>query len=56
MYFTTEIDTTDKNVANLFVHTLKKVKEIYGIDLHKEIIILDSKGEIDLETFIRRNT
>lgn len=56
MFFTTEISTTDKDVAKLFVHTLKKVKEIYNIDLRKEVLILDSDGDIDLQTFIKRNT
>ncbi len=55
MFFTTGIDTTDKDVAKLFDHTMKKMKEIYNIELHKEVLILDSNGEIDLDTFIKRN-
>ena len=56
MQFITGPNTTDKDVAKLFVHTLNKVKELYGVDLHKEVMILDSDGEIDLETFIKRNS
>lgn len=55
MFFTTSENTTDKDVARLFVHTLKKVKQLYNVELHKEVLILDSDGEIDLETFISRN-
>lgn len=55
-HFITGPDSTDKDVAKLFVHTLNKVKELYGVDLHKEVIILDSEGEIDLETFIKKNS
>lgn len=54
--FITGPNSTDKDVAKLFVHTLNKVKELYGVDLHKEVIILDSEGEIDLETFINKNS
>jgi UDP-N-acetylenolpyruvoylglucosamine reductase len=53
--FRTGPDTTDKDAANCLQHVVNKVKEIYGMDLHKEVIILDSDGEIDLETFIARN-
>ena len=53
--FITQENTSDKDVAQLFIHTIKKVKEIYNVDLHKEVIILDSDGEIDLKTFIERN-
>lgn len=55
MFFTTGVNTTDKDVAKLFSHTLKQVKELYNVDLHKEVLILDSDGEIDLDTFIIRN-
>ena len=54
-FFTTESNTTDKDVAQLFIHTLNKVKELYNFELHKEVIILDRDGEIDLTTFIERN-
>lgn len=53
-FFTTDRNTTDKDVADLFIHSVKKAKEIYNIELHKEVLILDSDGEIDLETFIKR--
>ena len=56
MFFTTGEKTTDKDVAKLFVHTLEEVKKLYNVDLHKEVFILDYDGEIDLETFISRNT
>ncbi|MCI8309587.1 MAG: FAD-binding protein [Clostridia bacterium] len=55
-FFTTDFNTTDKDVAKLFIHTINKVKEIYNVELHKEILILDNDGEIDLETFIKRNS
>lgn len=55
MFFTTSINTTDQDVAKLFDHTIKKIKQLYGINLHKEVLIIDSDGEIDLETFIKRN-
>ena len=55
MFFTTNVNTTDKDVAKLFLHTINKVKELYNVELHKEVLILDSDGEIDLETFIARN-
>lgn len=56
MFFTTSDQTTDKDVAKLFIHTLEKVKELYNVNLHKEVLILDSDGEITLETFISRNS
>lgn len=55
LFFTTDSNTTDKDVAKLFLHTLNKVKELYNIDLHKEVMILDKDGEIDVKTFIERN-
>lgn len=55
LFFTTDSNTTDKDVAKLFLHTLNKVKELYNIDLHKEVMILDRDGEIDVRTFIDRN-
>lgn len=55
LFFTTDSNTTDNDVAKLFVHTIKKVKELYNVELHKEVMILDKDGEIDLETFINRN-
>lgn len=55
MNFRTGIDTIDKNSAFFLQHVIRKVKEIYNIDLHKEVIILDSDGEISLETFLERN-
>ena len=56
MFFTTSPETTDKDVAKLFIHTLETVKELYNVNLHKEVLILDSDGEITLETFISRNS
>lgn len=53
-FFTTSKDTTDSDVAKLFLHTIAEVKRIYGVDLHKEVLILDYDGDIDLETFLRR--
>lgn len=55
MFFTTESNTTDKDVAKLFIYTLDKAKELYKVELHKEVMILDNDGEIDLKTFIKRN-
>lgn len=55
LFFTTDNNTTDKDVAKLFIHTINKVKELYNAELHKEIIILDKDGEIDLKTFVDRN-
>lgn len=55
-HFITGPNTTDKDVAKLFIHTISKVKEIYGFELKKEIFILDADGEISLETFIKRNS
>lgn len=55
LFFTTDSNTTDKDVAKLFSHTLNKVKMLYNVDLHKEVMILDKDGEIDVETFINRN-
>jgi UDP-N-acetylenolpyruvoylglucosamine reductase len=54
MFFTTESNTTDEDVAKLFVHTLSEVKKHYGIALQKEIILLDRDGEIDLDTYVNR--
>ena len=53
--FRTGTGTTDKDAANCLQHVVNKVKEIYGIDLHKEVNILDNDGEINFETFITRN-
>lgn len=57
MQFRTEYNTTDKDVAKFFQHVTNKVKEIYDFDLckYKEVNILDTDGEIDLNTFIDRN-
>lgn len=54
MFFTTQKQTTDKDVAKLFIHTLTKLKELYNVTPTKEILILDYDGEIDLNTFIER--
>lgn len=54
-HFVTSEKTTDKDVAKLLFHTKTKVKEIYGVDLEKEIMILDYDGEINFETFLDRN-
>jgi len=56
MNFKTDTNTTDKDVARCLQHVVNKVKKLYDIDLHQEVVILDSDGEIDLETFIARNT
>jgi len=53
--FITSEATRDKDAARLFVHTLEKVKALYGVELHKEVIILDKDGEIDTETFIKNS-
>ena len=55
LFFTTDSNTSDKDVAKLFLHTINKVKEIYNVELHKEVMILDKDGEIDTKTFIDRN-
>ena len=55
-HFITSESTTDKDVAKLFVHTLQKVKELYGADLHKEVLFLDKVGEIDTAEFIKQNS
>ena len=55
MHFTTSENTTDKDSADCLRHFTQTVKEIYGIDLHKEVMILDYDGEIDLQTFFDRN-
>lgn len=54
-FFTTDSNTTDKDVAELFVFTLEKLKEFYNIEPVKEMVIIDYDGEIDLTTFIKRN-
>ena len=54
-YFTTDENTRDKDVAYLFRHTINSVKELYSTNLHKEMIILDKQGEIDVEEFIENN-
>ncbi len=54
-FFTTDSNTTDKDVAKLFKHTIDKLKELYNIEPIKEVLILDYDGEIDLNTFISRN-
>ena len=53
-FFTTENNTTDKDVAKLLNFTIEKFKELYNIEPIKEILILDYDGEIDLYTFIKR--
>ena len=53
-FFTTDIQTTDKDVAELFKFTINKCKEIYNIEPKKEMIILDYDGEIDIDIFIKR--
>lgn len=54
-FFTTDLHTKDKDVAQLFEFTINKCKEIYNIKPNKEMIILDYDGEIDMPTFITRN-
>ena len=56
MFFTTDETTTDKDVAKLFIHTINKLKELYNVKPHKEVLILDYEGEIDLDTFIEINS
>ena len=55
MFFTTGKETTDKDVAKLFIHTIHKLKELYNVTPILEVLILDYDGEIDLDTFIERN-
>ena len=54
-FYTTDVHTTDKDVAKLFEFTINKCKEIYNIVPKKEMIILDYDGETDINTFITRN-
>ena len=54
-FFTTDLHTTDKDVAQLFEFTIRKCKELYNVVPIKEMIILDYDGEIQLDTFIERN-
>ena len=54
-FFTTDVHTTDKDVAKLFEFTINKCKEIYNIVPKKEMVILDYNGEIDINTFITRS-
>ena len=54
-FFTTDNNTTDKDVAKLLAFTLEKLKEFYNVEPVKEIVIIDYDGEIDLNTFIQRN-
>ena len=53
-FFTTKEFTTDHDVAELFKYTVDKLKELYNVEPHKEVIILDYDGEIDLNTFLER--
>ena len=53
-FFVTNENTKDKDVANLFDFTIKKLKELYNIEPVKEVLILDYDGEIDVHTFIER--
>ncbi len=55
MFFTTGEETTDKDVAKLFVFTLEKLRDLYHVKPKMELLILDYDGEIDLDTFIQRN-
>ena len=54
--FTTQADTTDADCAKFFAYVVDYVRRVYGVELHKEVLILDHDGEIDLATFIQRNT
>ena len=54
-FFTTDSNTTDKDVAELFAFTLEKLKDNYNIEPIKEMVIIDFDGEIDLNTFLQRN-
>ena len=54
-FFTTDAETTDKDVAKLFKFTINKCKERYGIEPKKEMINLDYDGEINKNEFILRN-
>ena len=53
-FFTTDKNTTDKDVAKLFSFTIEKLKQLYGIEPVKEILILDFDGEINLYQFLER--
>lgn len=53
-FFITDVNTTDKDVANLFKYTITKLKELYNVEPKLEICILDCDGEIDVHTFIER--
>ncbi|MCL2439573.1 MAG: FAD-binding protein [Alphaproteobacteria bacterium] len=55
-FFITTAATTDNDVAKLFAHSISKAHELYGAELEKEIATLDTDGEIDLATFITRNS
>ncbi len=55
-FFITGTNTNDKDVAKLFSYSINKIKELFNITLHKEVLILDSDGEIDTDTFIKRNS
>ena len=54
--FTTQTDTTDADCAKFFAYVVDYVRRAYGVELHKEVLILDHDGEIDLATFIQRNS
>lgn len=53
-FFITDENTTDADVAKLFDFTIKKLKELYNIEPHKEVLILDYDGEIDVYEFLKR--
>lgn len=54
-FFTTDSNTSDKDVAKLLKYTVDKLQELYNIKPTKEVCILDYDGEIDLDTFLYRN-
>lgn len=53
-FFTLDENTTEKDVAKLMQYTVDKMKELYHIEIEKEVIFLDYDGEVDLYTYIDR--
>lgn len=53
-FFTTDENTTEKDVAQLMKYTIEKLEEIYHIKPVKEVLFLDYDGEIDIDTYIKR--
>ncbi|MBR2705479.1 MAG: FAD-binding protein [Clostridia bacterium] len=53
-FFTLDENTTEKDVAKLMQYTVDKMKELYHVELEKEVVFLDYDGEVDLYTYIDR--